>query len=233
MTGTATVKGSEIIGTGLLNQGALSVEATRQIDAIKVFLNQRESRQITFLFRNRKALGRDFAQLADRLDVESRADPLAPWHATHPSRVYVQYGQVPRPKLAFTNFGEYVTVLGFAAIQEHEAEEKAQSSLRDVTVGARFITIPGAAERRYFGFLDLQMLQGRVTTGDSMKISFGIAGDPKELEWSAYITESLPVAPNGATMVILCRLQVTDDQGVYVYRDDGTALRAIVALAAF
>ncbi|KAI9799920.1 MAG: hypothetical protein M1826_005428 [Phylliscum demangeonii] len=237
MTGTATVKGSEIIGTGLLNQRTLSVEATRQIDAIKVFLTQRKPRQITFLFRNREALSQDFAQLADCLDVESRADPLAPWHATHPSRVYVQYNQVPRPEdrpaprytsqLAFTNFGEYVTVLGFAAIQEHEAEEKAQSSLRDVTFGARFITISGAAKRRYFGFLNLQMLQGRVTTGDSMKISFGIARDPEELEWSAYITESLPVTPNGATTMILCRPRVTDDQGVYIYRNDGTALRAV------
>ncbi|KAI9828586.1 MAG: hypothetical protein M1826_005968 [Phylliscum demangeonii] len=207
-------------------------------DAIKVFLTQREPRQITFLFRNREALSQDFAQLADCLDVELRADPLASWHATHPSRVYIQYGQVPCPEdrpapryisqLAFTNFGKYVTVLGFAAIQEHEAEEKAQSSLRDVTVGAHFITIPGAAEHRYFGFLDLQMLQGCVTTGDNMKISFGIAGDPEELEWSAYVTESLPVTPNGATTVSLCRPRVTDNQGVYVYRDDRTALRATV-----
>ncbi|KAI9803925.1 MAG: hypothetical protein M1826_004935 [Phylliscum demangeonii] len=206
MTGKARVKGSEVFGTGLLQQGALSLEATKEVDAIKAFLLQTEPVQLIFLFRHREALGQDFAELADRLNQESRADPLA---------------------LAFNDFGEYVTVLGFAAIQEYESEEKIQSSLRDVTVAARFITIPGVGERRYFGFLDLQVLQGRIATGDSMKINFGIAGDPEEIEWTAYVTESLPVTLNGATTIILCRPREENDQGVYVYKDDRTVIKAV------
>ncbi|KAI9818634.1 MAG: hypothetical protein M1826_001357 [Phylliscum demangeonii] len=210
MTGMARVKGSEVLGTGLLQQGALSLEATKQVDAIKAFLLQTEPVQLIFLFRHREAMGQDFAELANRLDQESRANSLA-----------------FTSQLAFNDFGEYVTVLGFAAIQEYESEEKIQSSLRDVTVAARFITIPGVGERRYFGFLDLQVLQGRIATGDSMKINFGMAGDPEEIEWTAYVTESLPVTPNGATTIILCRPREENDQGVYVYKDDRTVIKAV------
>ncbi|KAI9829393.1 MAG: hypothetical protein M1826_005713 [Phylliscum demangeonii] len=113
MTAIPTVKGSKVIEIGLLQQRPYSVEA------IKVFLLQPEPRQLAFLFRAPEALGQDLDRLAERFDEESQSGLLASWHSAHPSRIYVQYGQIPLPEdrptprytsqLAFTDYGEYVT----------------------------------------------------------------------------------------------------------------------------
>ncbi|KAI9829391.1 MAG: hypothetical protein M1826_005711 [Phylliscum demangeonii] len=142
---------------------------------------------------------------------------LKAWHAQHPNHFFVQFGQTtpvdnrlnPRygRQLIFADFSEYATVLGYGAIIEAEAEVNDYVAFDETAVKAKFMSIPGLGNRRYYGFRDLQFANARLAPGERMQVNFDEEQDETKA-WNARVVDNVPITPIGATTVILSQRQI-------------------------
>lgn len=135
--------------------------------------------------------------------------PLCKWYPTLSRRrenFFIQLRQLPekdaRPaynfklKASFSSQDEYVTVLGFGAIQEDEVTSEEARTLQDESVRLRLMTIPGAGDRRYLAFLECpDSVSARIQPGDVLKINFVPDIDNRENDWHAVAVAPMPFAP--------------------------------------
>ena len=107
-------------------------------------------------------------------------------------------------RLAFSNFAEYLTVLGYGAIQGDEFVEKANVNFGSVLSQLRLFLIPGAGNCWYIGFLQLTHgLEVWLALRDAIKINFEPELGTDDNDWSAYVTELFaPVSTNKVTLIV-------------------------------
>ncbi|RHZ50301.1 DEAD/DEAH box helicase [Aspergillus thermomutatus] len=175
------------------------------------------NQQLRFFVRGYE-VNRILLQLNTRLSEDANNNPLRAWYPGHPSKVFLQIGDYPnqenRPvvtrstKPSFLNWEEYVTLLGFGLIYEHEHEHVARQmqSLADSIATLKVIEIPGADSRRYIGFLELpDEFCLDLQPGDAMKVNFNVEEPESHTDWHACVVDSLPIAPPKAVTILLTR----------------------------
>jgi hypothetical protein len=107
-------------------------------------------------------------------------DPLNKWYPGHPRHKFMKARDYPPPehrlqyvlpsKLSFESLDKYVTALGFGAIQEDHHNSTMTKRLGGEILPAKFVTIPSAGDRRYFGFLFLpESLEVRLQPHDVLR----------------------------------------------------------------
>lgn len=153
-----------------------------------------------------------------RFVAELRDPPLSKWYPSHPNKIFIQYGddqypdpeERPKPRVptqqSFMSSAELVTKLGFAAIQEQEYVMAQAQTLSASALNMRFMTIPGAGNRRYMAFIEKpEYVETRVVPGDSLRISFDVEDRYDDLAWNAFVIDPMPFSAMNDITVIISR----------------------------
>ena len=144
-------------------------------------------------------------------------NPLAKWYPDHPTKMFIQAGAYisaeDRPQFAplpaspsYLSFEEYTTVLGFGLINQHEHTVQCAGELPEHVMNLRLMTIPGAGDRRYLGFLECpDTVKLRIRPGDQLQINLDPDTDVSEDAWFATAIDPLPMASLRDVTILLTR----------------------------
>lgn len=165
-----------------------------------------------------------FTAFNTRRQAEQLTHPLDIWHADHPRQHFVQLGAILEaedrpvdvrypPQQAFSDFGEYVTTMGYAAIGEHEITVARAKAIENEIFLLRILAIPGCSNRRYFALIEIPpTFEWRFEVGDTLAVCLDPEPDIREDDWSATIIESLPFAPMGDVTMLLRRRYIKEEE---------------------
>jgi hypothetical protein len=154
-------------------------------------------------------------ELVSLMHNEQLDPPLDRWYLGVNQRKMVK-GQYQQPqnrpllqarrRFTFSQKLDYMTTLGFAAVQEQEFVTGLLEQLPDAGAYVRLLSIPGAGDRRYFGFLEVPNLSElRLQPGDKMTICFDTETDIREQDWYATVIDPMPYAPLSTTSLLVTR----------------------------
>jgi hypothetical protein len=164
------------------------------------------------------------SEMKDSFEAERENQPLRAWYPKHPNRIFLQLGDYAEPekrpkyslnaKYSFLDLDEYITVLGFGAIQENEKDSSSTEKIQVYELNLRTMLIPGAADRRYYAFLEFPdfFTNIRIMPGDKLAVNFNPEIDNSEEDWSATVVEHLPFAPLQDVSMLLTRRWIKDDR---------------------
>lgn len=182
-----------------------------EIDALKASIES-GANELMFLFRARPSIEDVVSGFKEAMKEERSF--LGLWHPNH--RPFLQWGdyiQDPamRPttqigaQLIFDSFEEYLTILGFATIREHEVEAEKYHEMSDEVLGIRCVEVPASKCARFFGLLSRPLdSHTSLQPGDSMKLNFDVAHpDTEEDLWTARVIAALPFAARGDISLLL------------------------------
>lgn len=93
-----------------------------------------------------------------------------------------------KPQLAFPSMGEYVTIMGYRAISEHEVSEARACKITDASFNLIVGEIPWAGNRWYIGLIDYNnAVPVRFDVGEGLKVNFDATTvDNREQDWCGY-----------------------------------------------
>src|SRR2546430_6840876 len=161
-------------------------------------------------------VNRSVNQILEVFHQEALENPLAKWYPSHPAKMFIQAGEYiaaeDRPQYTipaspcFFSFAEYTTVLGFGLINQHEYTLACEENLPEHTMNLKLMTIPGASDRRYLGFLECpDDIKLRIRPGDRLAINFNPEIDDRAEDWSATAVDPLPIASLRDVSILLTR----------------------------
>ena len=144
----------------------------------------------------------------------SRRDPVLQWHPANRATPFID-PELPTPRaerpkvilpaqLVFTDPIEYLTLQGYAAIQEEEYVQQIAERCAKAIHQLRLITIPGAGNRRYLGFLKFPCgLEFRLRPQDKVRLNFDPELGTDDDDWFGHVTEPLALAsPDEVTLIV-------------------------------
>ena len=159
-----------------------------------------------------------------RQHLDSITPNYARFYPKHPDQHFLQSGDYPLPHewstvcipatATFDDWSEYTTVLGYAAIYEHEVAEKMAVNISEAIFRQRVMNVPFSRDRHYIGFLEPEdELDARFNPGDRLKINFDLERRLETEDWTAVVLEALPCAPQGDVSIAIFRRwdEVADD----------------------
>ncbi len=194
-----------------------------------------EERQLNIYIRGIE-VDQPIAALLECFELEAVQNPLAKWYPDHPTKMFIQAGAYisadERPQFSlpaspsFFSFAEYTTVLGFGLINQHEYAVQCEDELPDHDMELRLMTIPGAGNRRYLGFLECpDAVKLRIRPGDRLSVNFDPDTNVREDDWSAMAVDPLPMASLRDVSILLTRPWDSEEQA---WRENGeTEINAI------
>ncbi|KAI9840209.1 MAG: Tripartite DNA replication factor [Sclerophora amabilis] len=174
------------------------------------------------------ACGDTIEQTIDRipplLEQEREDDPVWKWHPGK-KKIFLQLGTEtpvadrPRERMAaittFANWEEYLTLKGYAVIQEKEHTEGLAGQISLEQKELKLMHLPGAGDRLYLAFLSAEQMQNlpKLQPGDHLKVHM----DPEKIvlanAWDGFVLDSLPLAAVGdVTFQLLRPRQPKPDQ---------------------
>ena len=108
---------------------------------------------------------------------------------------------------------EYITIIGFGAIDEHDQLVK-QNQIWDVTGAIHLLSIPFLGDRRYAALLQLDYSSSdsnpRFTAGDVLRIYFDAEKSGQEDDWRFQVVSYLPGAGSEDIQGLLFRKKLKD-----------------------
>ncbi|GME57635.1 hypothetical protein MMC30_004458 [Neofusicoccum parvum] len=148
----------------------------------------------------------------DRLEAIRGSDPLLSWYRQG-SKIVLQLRQIlcrdkrpqiqVNPQLVYNDFSRYLTVYGFAAIEE---DELADDNSKIASGYIKVVKLERAEDRRYLCFLHTES-DVRLACGNIVKIDVENRGDTfnSAMAWHAEVTDASPFAGLNETTLYLTR----------------------------
>ena len=150
----------------------------------------------------------------NHIDCERLWDSCGAWHPNHLNKYFIQLDQTAaaemssviqlKPQNAFPDIKNYVTIMRYAVIAEHELAMNWVKSIKGTCFQLQAIAVSGADNQHYIVLIDCdQTILLRFDPDEQLKINFTSSIDDCEEDWSVMVVEQLSFTAQEQTSIIL------------------------------
>ncbi|MCJ1247244.1 hypothetical protein MMC30_004458 [Trapelia coarctata] len=173
----------------------------------------RADSEVRYVFR---AHNQNYDAWLSQLEQTETANAFEAWYPNHEMDPFIQIGDYPdaedRPVIripaspVFKDFNTYLTVLGFAIIQEAELDQKLRGEVEKFPMEMVMVEVPGTNGNRIYGVLRVPKdVQFRFEPEERLQINFNTDIAIPDDAWSAWVLGALPFSRLGKVSVLCFR----------------------------